>query len=317
MNPRSAAIFLFVFCATAWLEDIAGSAAPPQVPAPATGQTFATAEQAVAALVDALRGEKQGAAQAVLGPASEKLVNSGDKYSDAAERQKFLTAYEAQHKLVPAAPGQMALQVGNDDWPFPIPLVQAEGRWRFDAKAGAQELIDRRIGRNEIAAIRTALAYVDAQKAFFALTGQSGQAQYAQRLVSAPGKHDGLYWPANEGEAASPLAPLMAQAQEEGYPGERVAGKPVPFHGYYFRILTGQGTSASEGARDYLSGGRMTNGFALIAWPASYGASGIMSFIVNQDGIVFQKDLGPDTAVAARTKLFDPDLSWARVDVVN
>ena len=317
MNPRSAAIFLFVFCATAWLGDIAGSAAPPQVSPPATGQTFATAEQAVAALVDALRGEKQGAAQAVLGSASEKLVNSGDKYSDAAERQRFLAAYEAQHKLVPAAPGQMALQVGSDDWPFPIPLVQAEGRWHFDAEAGAQELIDRRIGRNEIAAIRISLAYVDAQKAFFALTGQEGHAQYAQRLVSAPGKHDGLYWPATEGEPESPLEPLMAQAEAEGYPGERVAGKPVPYQGYYFRILTGQGTSASEGARDYLSGGRMTNGFALIAWPASFGASGIMSFIVNQDGIVFQKDLGPDTAVAARTKLFDPDLSWARVDVVN
>jgi hypothetical protein len=318
MNPRSAAIFLFALCSAAGLDAIAGSAAPPPIAAPATGQTFATAEQAVTALVDALQGNKREAIQAVLGPGSEKLVNSGDKYSDAAERQRFLAAYEAQHKLVTATPGQMVVQVGNDDWPFPIPLVQADGRWHFDSIAGAQELIDRRIGRNEIAAIRTALAYVDAQKAFFAFTGQNGQGQYAQRLVSAPGKHDGLYWPANEGEAASPLAPLMAQALEEGYPGERVSGKPVPYHGYYFRILTGQGASAAEGARDYLSGGRMTNGFGLIAWPASYGASGIMSFIVNQDGIVFQKDLGPDTAaVAARTKLFNPDLSWARIDIAN
>ena len=267
----------------------------------------------MAALIDALRADKQDALRSVLGPGSEKLLSSGDKYSDMAERQKFLAAYDEQHKLVPAETGQIILQVGKDDWPFPIPLSEADGGWRFDSRAGAQELINRRIGRNEIAAIRTSLAYVDAQAAFLALAGQ-----YAQRLASSPGQHDGLYWPAAEGEPESPLAPLMAQAQEEGYPGERVAGKPLPYHGYFFRILTGQGTSAAEGERNYLSGGRMTNGFALIAWPASYGASGIMTFIVNQDGVVFQKDLGPNTAtVAAATKLFDPDLSWARVEVVN
>ncbi|MBV8120024.1 MAG: DUF2950 domain-containing protein [Alphaproteobacteria bacterium] len=270
------------------------------------------------ALVDALRVVKPGALQTVLGAGSEKLLSSGDKYSDAAERQKFLTAYDEQHKLVSAEPGRLILQVGKDDWPFPIPLVQADGRWHFDSQAGAQELVNRRIGRNEIAAIRTSLAYVDAQKDFFALTGQTGHAEYAQRLASSPGKHDGLYWPAVEGEPESPLAPLMAQAQEEGYPGERVSGKPVPYHGYLFRILTGQGSSTAEGARNYISSGRMTNGFALIAWPASYGASGIMTFIVNEDGIVFQKDLGPNTAaIAAATKLFDSDLSWARVEIVN
>jgi hypothetical protein len=205
----------------------------------------------------------------------------------------------------------MVLDVGKDDWPFPIPLVMADGSWRFDSRAGAQELIDRRIGRNETAAIRTALAYVDAQKAFYAMTGQQDHAQYAQHLVATPGKHDGLYWPAAAGEPESPLAPLMEQAREEGYPGERAAGKPVPYHGYLFRILTGQGPSAAEGALDYVNDGRMTKGFALIAWPASFGASGIMSFIVDRDGIVFQKDLGPDTAAAAAAiKLFDPDLSW-------
>ena len=270
------------------------------------------------ALVDALRAEKQDALQTVLGPGSEKLLSSGDKYSDAAERQKFLAAYNEQHKLVPTQSDHMILQIGKDDWPFPIPLVQADGRWHFDSQAGAHELVNRRIGRDEIAAIRTSLAYVDAQKEFFALTGQNGHPEYAQRLVSSPGKHDGLYWPAAEGEPASPLAPLMAQAREEGYPGERVSRKPLPYHGYFFRILTGQGTSAAEGARNYIGSGRMTNGFALIAWPASYGASGIMTFVVNQDGIVFQKDLGPNTAtVAAATKRFDPDLTWARVEVVN
>jgi hypothetical protein len=313
MKWRGLIVFLPVFCPTAGFAANPGSAPPPQISAPATGRTFDDADKAVTALVEALRGNQQEALRGVLGPGSEKLLNSGDPYSDTAERQKFLAAYDAQHKLVQGEQGQKILQVGKDDWPFPIPLVQADGRWHFDSEAGAQELINRRIGGNEIAAIRTTLTYVDAQKAFFALTGH-----YAEHLVSRPGKHDGLYWPAAEGEAESPLAPLMAQAVEEGYPGERVAGKPVPYHGYLFRILTGQGTSASEGARDYLSHGRMTNGFGLIAWPASYGASGIMSFIVNQDGIVFQKDLGPDTAaVAAATKLFDPDLSWARVDIVD
>jgi Protein of unknown function (DUF2950) len=319
MNARSAIVlFLLVCCATAGLDATAGSAAAPQMRAPAIGRTFESADQAVTALVDALRAAKQEAVQDVLGPGSEKLVISGDKYSDAAERQKFLSAYDIAHKLVPAEPSRMVLQVGKDGWPFPIPLVKAGGLWHFDSEAGAEELIDRRIGRNEIAAIRTALAYVDAQKAFFALTGQQGQAQYAQHLVSVPRKHDGLYWPAAAGESESPLAPLMAQAQEEGYPGERVAGKPVPYHGYLFRILTGQGTSAAEGALDYVSDGRMTKGFALIAWPVSFGASGIMTFIVNQDGIVFQRDLGPDTAAMAKAiQLFDPDLSWARVDIVN
>jgi Protein of unknown function (DUF2950) len=318
VRARSAVVFLLGLCAMAGPGSVAGSAAPPQISASPTAQTFGTAEEAVTALVGTLRTDKPGALNTVLGPGSEKLISSGDKYSDAAERQKFLAAYDQSHKLVPAEPEHMILQVGKNDWPFPIPLVQAAGRWHFDSQAGADELVNRRIGRNEIAAIRTSLAYVDAQKAFFAFTAQNGQGEYAQRLASSPGKHNGLYWPAAEGGAESPLAPLMAQAQEEGYPGERVAGRPLPYHGYYFRILTGQGTSAAEGARDYLSGGRMTKGFALIAWPASYGASGIMTFIVNQDGIVFQKDLGPNTAVAAAAiKLFDPDLSWARVDIVN
>jgi hypothetical protein len=253
-----------------------------------------------------------------LGPGSEKLLRSGDNYADAAERQKFLAAYDERHEMVTAAPDHVIVQVGKDNWPLPIPLVQADGRWHFDSEAGAQELVSRRIGRNEIAAIRCALTYVDAQKAFFAFTGQSGEAEYAQRLVSSPGKYDGLYWPTAEGQPESPLEPLMAQAKEEGYPGERIAGKPLPYQGYFFRILTGQGVSTSDGARNYISNSRMTKGFALVAWPASYGASGIMSFIVNQEGVVFQKDLGPHTAATASAmKLFDPDLTWARVDLVQ
>ena len=208
--------------------------------------------------------------------------------------------------------------MGNDKWPLPIPLVQSDGRWRFDTVAGAQELVDRRVGRNEIAAIRTALAYVDAQKAYFALAGQHGEPQYAQRFLASPGKYDGLYWPTGEGVPDSPLEPLVAQAREEGYPIDHRAEGPRPYQGYYFRILTAQGFNSPEGRLDYISNGRMTKGYALVAWPASYGASGIMSFIVNQNGVVFQRDLGPNTAaIAARMKAFDPDLNWDRVEVVD
>jgi hypothetical protein len=201
---------------------------------------------------------------------------------------------------------------------LPIPLVQVDGRWHFDAAAGAQELVDRRIGQNEIAAIRTALAYVDAQKAFFTFSGQKGEPQYARRLLASPGRYDGLYWPSGEGVPESPLEPLVAQAREEGYPIDRGAERPRPYQGYYFRILTAQGRNSPEGTINYISNGRMIKGFALVAWPAGYGASGIMSFIVNQNGMVFQKDLGPNTAaIAARMEAFDPDLSWDRVEVVN
>jgi Protein of unknown function (DUF2950) len=201
-----------------------------------------------------------------------------------------------------------------------IPLVKSDERWHFDSAAGAQELIDRRIGRDEIAAIRTSLTYVDAQKAYYGIArGVEGTAFYAQQLVSSPGRHDGLYWESEAGQAESPLGPLVDQAQDEGYPGAQASDKPQPYFGYYFRILTGQGPDSPDGAINYITGdGKMTKGFGLIAWPASYAASGIMTFIVNQDGVVFQRDLGPDTAsLAANIKLFDPDLSWSRVEVVD
>lgn len=314
MRWKSAIVLLPVLFAGTAVDRVVAIAAEPQAELPATGQTFADPQRAVPALVDAVRAGNLAAMESVLGPGSKKLLSSGDKYSDMAEWQRFVAAYDERHELVRAGPGRLVLQVGRNKWPFPIPLEETTGgRWHFDTPAGADELVNRRIGRNEISAIRTALAYVDAQKDFFSLYGQ-----YAQHLVSRPGAHDGLYWPAAAGEPESPLAPLMAQAQEEGYPGERVAGKPLPYRGYFFRILTGQGDDAPEGARDYLEGGKMKNGFALVAWPAQFGASGIMTFIVNEDGIVFQKDLGPDTAaLAAAIKLFDPDLSWTRVDVVD
>ena len=302
----AAAIFVVVFGAVQAL------AAPPASP---TG--FATADEAVGALIAALTANDTVALRRIFGPGSERLINSGDPNADQHRREMFVAAYVEQHKLVPSGNDRMVLDVGKNDWPMPIPVVKEGALWHFDTAAGAQEIIDRRIGRNEIAAIGTALFYVDAQKDYFERIKQAaGTGEYAQRIVSSANKHDGLYWPAAAGQLESPLAPLADQATDEGYPGEVVAGKPIPYQGYYFRILKGQGENAPGGAKDYIAGGKMTGGFALVAWPATYGDSGIMTFLVDQDGVVFQKDLGQRTAaLAGAITRFDPDISWARVDV--
>jgi hypothetical protein len=295
-------------------------------PSPAAGQTaaapgrqtFVTADDAVTALIAALRENDTHALNMVLGPGSGKLINSGDHVTDDQSRSKFLASYDEKHQLVAEGANRMVLHVGPNDWPLPLPVAQADGRWHFDSQLGAQEIVDRRIGENEIAAIRTALAYVDAQKLYFSMASGASVAEYAQRLISTPDQHDGLYWPAEVGEPDSPLAPLIAQAQDAGEPGEIVSGKQVPYQGYFYRIVKGQGANAPGGATDYVSNGRLTKGFGLVAWPARFGASGIMTFIVDQDGVVFQKDFGDQTdAIASKMKLFDPDLSWARVDVVD
>ena len=290
-----------------------------QSPAAASQLTFASADEAVAALIDAEKSDDQKQLVAVLGPGSGPLVYSGDRNASVADRQRFVAAYEAQHKLSEASPGRMILTVGANDWPLPFPVVQANGRWRFDALAAAQEIINRRIGRNEIAAIRVALTYVQAQQDFFERSKQNGgTGEYAQRLVSTPNQHDGLYWPTTGDEPDSPFGPLVAQAIDEGYPGDLVSGRPVPYQGYYFRILKAQGDNVPGGAKNYMAGGRMTGGFALVASPAIYGTSGIMTFVVDQDGVVFQKDLGAQTAAAvAKMARFDPDLTWARIDVTS
>jgi hypothetical protein len=284
----------------------------------AAPQIFATPDLAVAALVAAARANDEAALRRVLGPGSEGLIDSGDDVADAESRRRFAAAYDAKHSLAPDARGQMVLAVGADDWPLPIPLVQSGAGWRFDSSQGAQDLVDRRIGRNELAAIRTMLAYVDAQKLYFEVMQQHGGSEYARRMLSTAGHHDGLYWPTAEGEPESPLAPLIEQAEEQGYPGEPAAGSPAPYQGYYFRILSAQGDDAPGGARNYVVDGKMTKGFALIAWPATYDVSGVMTFQVNQDGSIFQKDLGGQTGeIAQAVRVFDPDLTWARVDIVG
>lgn len=292
-------------------------AAPVAAPPPA--DTFASPQDAANALFEAAKLGDTAQLEHVLGPGSASLLTSGDAVLNADERQGFVTSWIEKHDVVTNPDGTATVHVGNDDWPLPIPLVQSEGKWHFDSHEGAQIIVDRRIGRDEIAAIRTSLAYVDAQHAYFDLYKQyAGGGAYAQRLVSTPGNYDGLYWPQAEGIPESPLQPLISQAADEGYPGDLVSGKQVPYQGYYFRILKAQGPDAPGGAHSYIADKKMTGGFGLIAWPARYGASGVMSFITGPDGVVYQKDLGPETtARAGAITRYNPDLSWARVDVTN
>jgi hypothetical protein len=312
--PRSRS-YAILAMAILWL----GAAQAPPANAPPPQRSFASPEEAVAAFVAALRDHKEADLRAMLGSDADRVLDSGDKYADQELQGRFVALYDEKHAIDQKTPGRAELDVGPDDWPMPIPLVQSDGRWTFDTKAGAQTIVDRRIGRNELAAIRTLLATVDAQHDYFDLAKQAkGSGEYATRFLSAPGRRDGLYWPVAEGESESPLGPLIATAQDAGYPGELVGGKPIPYEGYFFRILKAQGPNANGGAKSYIQSGRMTGGFALIAWPAVFESSGIMTFVVGPDGDVYQKDLGPETAhMAAKITTFDPDLSWARVSVTN
>lgn len=277
-------------------------------------KTFATPDEAVTALIDAAKADDSKAMLAILGPDAKPIVTSGDPVADEAARTRFVTSYDEKHELVAGPDDTMQLQTGNDAWPMPIPLVKDGDRWRFDTPAGKDELLTRRIGANELATIQSVLAYVDAQREYHDLNPQGTKLpQYAQLISSSKGKKDGLYWDAKEGEPESPLGPVFASARGEGYkPGQ---GKPIPYHGYYYRILKAQGPNAPGGSYDYVAHGQMIGGFALVAYPAQWGSSGVMTFLVNQQGTVYQKDLGPDTTkVAQAMKTFDPDSSWTKVN---
>jgi hypothetical protein len=295
--------------ALTWIVESAMGATPP---APAQ-KHFASPEQATEALVGAARGDDQQAMLSILGPEADDVLSSGDPVADANARKRFLESYEKKHTLQPAGDDKVVVAIGDDDWPFPIPLVKEADGWRFDTEQGREELIDRRIGRNELAAIKVAQAFVDAQREYYERNPEGGALRgYAQKIASSEGKRDGLYWPEKEGEETSPLGPAMARARAEGYTG---AGKgAVPYHGYYYRILTAQGPHAKGGAYDYVVKGKMLGGFALVAYPAEYGVSGVMTFLVNHDGVVFEKDLGPKTVEQAKAmKRFDPDETWKKV----
>jgi hypothetical protein len=287
-------------------------------PVPIAQETFATPEAGVDALVNAMQGDDTNALHAIFGPAGDKLVESGDPVADKSSREHFLAAYTDGHALVAQGDARQVLTIGKDAWPLPIPLIKEGERWRFDSATGAQEIVDRRIGRNELKTIQTLLAAVAAEQDYFDRVKRgTGTGFYAERFFSHEGEQDGLYWPVQSDEAPSPLAPLVDQAIDEGYPGaEAHAGKQIPYHGYYFRILKAQGKNAPGGARDYVKNGELSDGFAIAAWPAEYETSGVMTFLVDQDGVVFQKDLGSGTEkIAGAMHSFDPDITWARVDV--
>lgn len=274
---------------------------------------FATPEEAASALVSAAKAEQKDEVHRILGRGANDVLSSGDEVADQQARNRFLAAYDEKHSLVVESNGTMTLQVGADDWPLPIPLVERSGSWRFDTRRGKDEILNRRIGRNELDVQQVCLALVDAQREYFAADRNGdGVHEFAQKLISDPGQRNGLYWETSPGESASPIGPLMAEAVAEGYGSNpNSTGNRRPYHGYYFKLLESQGPHAPGGAKDFVVNGRMTEGFALIAWPAEYGNSGVMSFLVSHHGVVYERNLGRHTArIASAMREFDPDPNW-------
>lgn len=277
-------------------------------------KSFASPETAAKALLQAVRKNDIRQTVAILGPGSREIISSGDPVADRADRERFVRLSAEKIAIEGAESGRAVLSLGNEGYPFSIPLVKKGKVWRFDAAAGREELLNRRIGRNELQTIQVMRAYVDAQREYAEEDRDgNGALEFAQKFRSTPGKRDGLYWEVKEGEKESPLGPLVAKAEGEGY-GHRKGGDRIPYHGYLFKILKAQGKDAPGGAFDYLVNGRMVLGFAMLAYPAQYGSSGIMSFMVNQSGVVYQKNLGEESARgAASVELFNPDPSWKKV----
>jgi len=278
-----------------------------------TGKTFPTPEAAVAALSAAVDAKDREALRGSFGPVAADIENP-DEVQAAGEFLSFAAALDATNRLVPESDNRYTLEVGEKSWPFPIPLVKQDGQWFFDTAAGKEEILNRRIGRNELETLQMVRAYVEAQREYASRDRLGDDVlQYAQRIISSPGLKDGLYWPPDPDGELSPLGPLAAQAEAAGYSqiGAGVDTMPEPFHGYCFKILTRQGKSAPGGKYNYVINGRMIAGFALVAWPVEYGNTGIMTFIVNQQGRVYQKDLGAKTRkVAPAIKQYDPDPTW-------
>jgi len=305
-SSRNLLVFAIVLLVVVMFQGAAQAAKPTQ-------KTFGTPEAAVEALIKALRDHNEKELLAIFGPGSEPLISSGDKVDDRERGEEFVRLYGDANRLEPAGDKKLIFHVGKNDWPFPIPIVKVGESWRFDTKRGREEILNRRIGENELDTIQTCLAIVDAQREYAALDRDGdGLLAYAQKFYSTRGKTDGLYWEVKPGEKPSPMGPLVAKAQGEGY----VTGeKPAPYNGYFYRILNAQGKSAKGGAYSYLVKGKMVGGFAIVAYPATYAVSGVKTFIVNHNGVVFQKDLGPKTGKLAKNmKTYDPDKTWEKVE---
>jgi hypothetical protein len=278
------------------------------------GKAFFSPEEAVKALVDACKRNDTQELLAIFGPEGKDIVFSGDEVADKKLRTDFVQKYEEKNRLEQETPGTAILFAGKDDWPLPVPIVKSGEKWRFDAAAGKEEILNRRIGRNELSVMTVIEAYVDAQREYATMNPNGdGVREFAQKFKSDEGKKNGLYWPVKEGEKPSPLGPLAAQAVKEGY--KKKTDAPIPYHGYYFKILTGQGKNAPGGAYSYMVNGKMGLGFGLMAYPAEYRNSGVMTFIVNQQDTIYEKDLGPETAkIAGALVKYDPDKTWKKVD---
>ena len=281
---------------------------------PAAQKTFSSPDEASRALIRAVQAGNEEDLLEIFGPDGKEIISSGDKVEDKKSRDAFAEKYQRMNRLVEELDGTVRLYVGAENWPMPIPLVNRKDAWYFDTSAGKEEILFRRIGRNEIATIGVLRELVAAQKEYYSKTHEDSVKQYAQKFISDQGKHDGLYWNAINREPESPIGPLLAYASSEGY-AKKLSSLPSPFQGYYFRVLMRQGKHASGGAKNYIVNDKMTRGFAFLAYPAEYANSGMMSFIINQDGILYQKDLGPKTAdVANALDEYDPDKTWVRVE---
>ena len=279
--------------------------------ASAAQKSFASPEEAVKSLVAAVVADNTKEMMAILGPGSKELISSGDDMADKVGRGKFLKAYDRMNSLKEESADKRVLLIGEDNWPMPVPIIKKGTTWVFDIQKGKREILSRRIGRNELYVIDVLHAYVDAQHEYASKDCRGGgKVEFAQKLISSEGTRDGLYWEAKEGEEESPLGPFVAQAASEGYANPNLS----PFHGYYFKILKGQGKHAEGGAYNYVVKGKMLLGFAIIAYPAQHGNSGVMSFMVNQEGVIYEKNLGRNTKrIAEAMKVFNPDKTWKNV----